>query len=577
MGSLGGALSGTAAIAAGVVGALALTALYLLRLRRREVIVPFAPLWLGAAGARRSTRWADRLRHLVSLLLALVIYGLVLLAAYDPRPAGSDGAGRSLVILLDRSASMAARDEAGTRLAAARARARALVDGLHPADRALVASFAGDAVAESGFESDAARLRRAVDAVGPASEAGDLDRALAFAAAVLRGRPHPTIILVSDGGFSADARRAAPAGIDVRFAPIGQRARNVGLVSFAARRVPADPGQVETALAIENFGDGAASFAVQIRSGGAPIERMTLTLTAHERRRVTLAQLFAPEARLEAELLAPDGRPLGATDADDLASDDRAAAVVPPLHRRRVLRVGAPNLYLDGALLSMGRAIAVDRMSAAAAEAARARWPTYDLVIFAGVAPAPAPTAGRYLYLDPHGPGSPFAERGTVRDPVLAETRREHPLLRQVDLADVNIAEARRLALAPGDVAVAGSFGVPLLVARERPGLRVAALSFEPRRSDLPMRPAFPLLLANTLAWAAESAAAVLEEPHSQLGDPRESDTAPVRNLTLGGRTLAPPDPPAPRGPVRLTTLALWLAAALLLGEWASYHRRWTT
>jgi hypothetical protein len=575
MGSAG-ALSGTTALAVGVIGAVALTFLYLLRLRRREVIVPFAPLWLGAAGVRHATRWADRLRHLLSLLLALAIYGLVLLAAYDPRPAGSDGAGRSLVILIDRSASMAARDETGTRLAAARARARVLVDGLHPADRALVASFASDTVAESGFESDAARLRRAIAAVGPAAEAGDLDRALAFAAAVLRGRPHPTIVLVSDGGFSSDARRAAPAGIDVRFAPIGQRARNVGIVSFAARRVPADPGQVETALAIENFGDGAASFAVQIRSGGTPIERRTLTLTAHERRRLALAQLFAPEARLEAELLAPDGRPLGATEGDDLASDDRAATVVPPLHRRRVLRVGEPNLYLDGALLSMGRAIAVDRMSAAAAEAARARWPSYDLVIFAGVAPAPAPTTGRYLYLDPHGPGSPFMERGVVREPVLAETRREHPLLRQVDLADVNIAEARRLALEPGDVAVASSFGVPLLVARERPGLRVAALSFEPRRSDLPMRPAFPLLLANTLAWAGESAA-VIDEPHSQLGDPRESNTAPVRTLTLGDRTLAAPDPPARRPPVRLTMLALWLAAALLVGEWVSYHRRWTT
>ena len=284
------------------------------------------------------------------------------------------------------------------------------MSGLHPADRALVASFAADAVAESGFESDPGKLGRAVDRVASSAEAGDLERALAFAAAVLRGRPRPTIVLVSDGGFSADDRRAAPPNIDVRFLPVGRRARNVGIVSFAARRVPADPGQVETGLAIENFGDEAASLAVQIRSGGAPVERLKLTLAAHERRRVTLAQLFAPEARLEAELLAPDGRPLGATARDDLASDDRATAVVPPLRRRRVLRVGEPDLYLDGALLSMGRAIAVERMTAAAAEAVRARWPTYDLVIFAGVAPAPAPTAGHYLYLDPHGPGSPFTD-----------------------------------------------------------------------------------------------------------------------------------------------------------------------
>ena len=172
-----------------------------------------------------------------------------------------------------------------------------------------------------------------------------------------------------------------------------------------------------------------------------------------------------------------------------------------------------------------------------------------------------------------------------MRDPVIADVRRDHPLARQLDLTDVNIAAARRLALAPGDVAVAGSFGVPLLIARERPGLRIAATSFDPRRSDLPMRPAFPLLIANALAWApGANADAAIEAPPAlltgasarprddlpeiaiahvgfhragdmvfaaNLGDARESDTTPAAELALGGRKLAPPDPPAWRGGVR--------------------------
>src|SRR5262249_57154903 len=125
------------------------------------------------------------------------------------------------------------------------------------------------------------------------------------------------------------------------------------------------------------------------------------------------------------------------------------------------------------------------------------------LVVFDGVVPAAAPEKGRFLFLDPHGPGSPFTERGSVRDPVIADVRRDHPLARQLDLSDVNIASARRLALAAGDVAVAGSFGVPLLIARERPGLRIAATSFDPPRADLPIAPAVPFLIANRLARAA--------------------------------------------------------------------------
>ena len=161
----------------------------------------------------------------------------------------------------------------------------------------------------------------------------------------------------------------------------------------------------------------------------------------------------------------------------------------------------------------------------------------------------------------------------------LAVQARTLELYRQLDLSDVNVSEAHRLALAPDDVALAGSFGVPLVVARERPGLRIAALGFDPRRSDLPMRPAFPLLIANTLDWATHGGEIVAPEAiePDTARDARESDTTPAPTLTLGGRTLAPPDPPLRHPRVRLEVMALLLAAALLLFEWGSYHRRWTT
>jgi len=63
----------------------------------------------------------------------------------------------------------------------------------------------------------------------------------------------------------------------------------------------------------------------------------------------------------------------------------------------------------------------------------------------------------------------------------------------------------------------------------------------------------------------------------ANLGDARESDTTPATALALGGRVLAPPDPPAPRGFVRLPALALLLAAALGLVEWVASQRRWTS
>ena len=587
-----GALSTTAGALIGVAGAAAITALYLLRLRRRRVVVAFAPLWLGAAGAERAARRTRRLRHWLSLALALTLFAAILLGALDlGRETPGRGAvdqsgrslrgGRSLVLLIDRSASMSATDEAGSRLGAARRRAEEIVGGLAPADSALVASFAADAAAESGFESDPRRLARAIAGVAPSGESGDLQRALAFAAAILRGRPRPTVVLVSDGGFTDDARRLAPVdpdgrALDVRYAPVGRRGDNVGILSLAARRIPADPGAVETALVVQSFRPTATTVGVEVASGGTIVEKVELTLAPGERRRLTLANLFAPDAHIEAHL----------TGADDLAEDDHARATIPPLPRRRILRVGGADLYLDGALLGLGRTVHIDRLPVADADRAAARARDYDLIVFDGVTPTVPPTTGRFLYFDPQGPGSPFAaarEARPVRDPVVdpASLRRDHPLLRQLDLTDVNVAEAHHLMLGPGDVALAASFGLPLIVARERPGLRVAALAFDPRRSDLPMRPAFPLLVANALAWAARDEADATVPPGTDPGatvrDARESDTTPARTLALGGRVLAPPVPPARRSRARVGSWALILAAALLLFDWLSYHRRWTT
>jgi hypothetical protein len=582
LGALFSAMASGAAWAwAGALGALAIGALYLIRTRRRRVVVAFAPLWLGPTGEAKTLRWARRWRHWLSLALALAVFGAIWLGGRGPRSAAVDRGGRSLVILIDRSASMSARDQPGTRLGAAKARAAELVAGLRPADRALVASFAAETVAESGFEADPRRLAEALAAVSPSDEPGDLLRALAFAAAVLRDRPAPTVVILSDGGFAPDQlQRPPPVGLDLRYLPVGVRARNVGILGFAARRLPADPGAVETALIVQSFGPNAAIAGVEILSGGTVVDRLKLELTPGERRRVVLADLFAPEARLEARLTHPPA------EVDDLPGDDEAWATIPPLPRRRVLRVGGADLYLDGALLSLGRTVRVDRLAAEAADRALTLAPSYDLVIFDGATPSAPPATGRFLYLNPAGDGSPFPVRGTVRDPVLdpASLRREHPLLRQLDLSDVNLAEAHRLALGPGDLALAGSFGVPLIVARERPGLRVAALAFDPRRSDLPMRPAFPLLIANALGWAtrdgdrsdAVRSGATPAAESETVRDARESDTTPAAALTLGDRPLQPPDPPQRHGAPRAHWLALLLAVVLLLFEWVSYHRRWT-
>jgi Ca-activated chloride channel homolog len=613
------------ALVAGAATA-ALVALYLLRERERRVAVAFVALWDPGGGRRRMERIGRRLRRWLSLLLQLCLLWLLLFALADPRPAAGARGGRTWLLLLDRSASMTARLGAADRMAAARALAHRVIAALGEDDRAMVASFARDVTAESGFEADRGRLVAAVATVAAGEQPADVDRGLAFAAAVLRGRPRPTVVVIGDGAYTA---RDPPDAAEVRFVPVGTTGDNLALLSFSARRRPLDAGAVDATVVVGSFARAPGRAALEIRAGPdrRPIERIALVLGPGERTVRTVGPLAAPDAELEAQIL-PATENL-------LAFDDHAYTIVPERTRRRVLVVGAKDLYLDGALLSFGDALTVERVSAGDAEALRARWPSFAAVVFDGTTPAPAPQQGRYLYFDPHGPGSPWPDRGMVADPIPTDADRHHPLLAQISLADLNIREARRLQPGPGDQVVAASLGAPLLIARSRPGLRMAAVSFDARRSDLPLRPSFPLLLANAFEWldarasssrGAErtggmarvplprgTAMATVRGPSGEVArvpaagdavdfplprsgfyrvdpaapgapsvvaanlfDAAESDTRLSPILILGGRTLPPWSPPPPARRLPWSILALLAAAMLSLAEWLSHHRRWT-
>jgi hypothetical protein len=487
-------LSGAAVVAG--VGAAALTALYLLRRRVTRVLVPFVSFWLSA-GRREGAaqRLGRRLRRWLSLALQLVILGLIVLAATDPRPIGDhQGPGRTMVLLIDRSASMQARDEVGSRLGRARALAREIVDGLRPDDRALIASFAGEVTAATGIDDDRGRLRAAIDAIRPSEEPGDPAGALAFSAAVLRGRTRPTVILIGDGGGGSGG---ALRDIDLQFLPVGRRRDNLAIVAFSARRLAGDPSSVELGLVVQSFRDVPSEVTLAITAGPEriPVARRFLRLAAGERMVERLSGVALPDARLEADLE-------GAR--DDLSLDDRAFAVVPEPLPLRVLAVGGRNLYLEGALLGLAPTVQVKHVAPGAIESTRSRWTSYDAVIFDGVTPNPAPERGRFLYLDPHGPGNPWPDHGTIADPIVTDIVAGHPLIRQLSLMDLNIAVARRLTRGKDDVAIVSAPDAPLLMVSAHPALNRIALAFDPRRSDLPLRSAFPLFLANALGWLAD-------------------------------------------------------------------------
>src|SRR6478672_2135166 len=100
--------------------AVPIVALYSLKVRLRRAPVSTLMFWRQIFEEKKPRSLWQRLRHWVSLLLQLAFLALLVLALADPIFRWQQARARRLVLVVDNSASMNARDGASTRFALAR-------------------------------------------------------------------------------------------------------------------------------------------------------------------------------------------------------------------------------------------------------------------------------------------------------------------------------------------------------------------------------------------------------------------------------------------------------------------------
>jgi hypothetical protein len=485
---------------------LGVVVLYLLKLRRRVVSVPFAPLWERILRDRDATTLFAKLRRLLSLLLQLGLLAILVLALGNPRPVESLVRGRTVVVLVDASASMQATDVRPNRLVVAQNEVKKIIGGLHGADRVLIAQMDALVTPLGPMTGDAAALERSVDMVRGTDTRADFPRALRFAIDALRGTDSPEIIVVSDGalGTAADASGPVRLGaVKLSYVRVGRESRNVGITQFSVRRYPLEKSRYEVMLELTNTGSEAEDVELQLLGDGTPVDLTTIRLKPGERLPRFYPQLSGASRTLEAKIARADGTH------DDLPADDHAFALLPERRRSKVLVVTEGNTYLEAALLLDEYLDVTDVVPDGYAGAVgKAKW---DAVIFDRVTPAQAPGTNA-LYLDPRGLGGPVASQGDLKTPGFDKLDRKHPVVRFLALDAVNVSRGHRLVPQAGDKILGAADGgaSPILVAGERSGAKFVALGFDVRDSDLPLRPAWPLFVLNCIDWFTDEDARYL-------------------------------------------------------------------
>ncbi len=469
--------------------------LYMLKLRRRDVLVSSTLLWRRLLRDREANAPWQRLRRNVLLLLQLLILALLTLALARPffsTPAIVSG---NVVILLDGSASMQASDVAPTRFDVARRAAREIVAGLGAGDAATIIVAGPQPEVLASATGDRALLRRALDGAAPSDGPADWEAAFALSAAGLAGAADTQVVIISDGALP---EALPPLPGEARFVGVGGSDDNIAITALATRAGETGP---QAFIRVTNYSDSDAEPLIEFSAdtagtAGALFDARRLLIPAHDSASLTLTDLPYDLHLLQAHLAVEDALPL----------DDVAWAVHAPPASGRVLLVSEGNLFLERAL---GTLPSVELVRLPPHQPVPDE--DYALYVYDRVVTGTLPSGNMWLVGPTASVGSDFPKaRGAFTTTAITYVAAADPLLRYVDLSDVHILQARRVEPPPGARVLVEAEGGPLLFVVERPEGRLAVLTFDLRDSDLPLQVAFPILTANLMDWLMPRGGAAL-------------------------------------------------------------------
>ncbi len=512
--------------------------LYMLRLRRREVVISSTFLWRQIIQDKEANTPWQRLRRNLLLFLQLIILILMVLALARPYVAVPSVSSGQTALLLDASASMNATDADGnTRFEAAKAQARAIVDTLRVGASATVIRVGEQPEVLTPYTTDREALRAAIDRAQAGTGRADWLAALTLASAGGAGAEDFAVVMLTDGGVGdADNLPSISIPGTVRFVQVGQSDENVALTALATRTLP---GQAPQLFAqITNYGavDAEVIFSLRVDDDSVPLVSERYTVPANSALPIVSTTALRDAARV---VQASVTRSVNSAAQDFLPDDNTAWAVNALPTTRRVLLVTEGNRFLEKIFTSVNNVEAVRTTP-------ERPLPTqpYDLYVFDGVQPASIPPTGDLFFINPPAFNS-LLDVGSVVDSVgEIRTKAGDARLAFVDFDTVNILQYRQVRARGNWADTLVRVGEDaLLLAGETGGRQVAVLSFDLRDSDLPLQIAYPVLMSNLLDWFAPSSlitsgTSVTVGTTVTLNPPLDADTVRVTLPNGETRTL---------------------------------------
>ena len=495
--------------------------LYLLKLRRTQVVISSTLLWRKSLQDLTANAPFQRLRRNLLLLLQIIVLLLVVAALARPFIRADATGGDDICLLFDRSASMQTLENGRARLDLAKGKALEIVDDMAGSDKMMIVTFERGSDVLCELTDDRRRLRAAIRSITASDTPTRVRDSVLVASSLQASTPDLRIVILSDGKI-ADLEDIGARAFDVSFLQVGATSNNAGIVAFSVRDPLEGVGQRQCLVLVSNDRPEPLETTLTLYLEDETIAVEEVAVPAKDVAEVVFALPDLDTGVLRAEL-----------DHDDaLAVDNTAWLVLRPASAVKVLLVAKGD---STAAYFLKRVLALNpRVEAGVMEPENYTGRgDYDLVIFDGFAPDTLPD-GASVFFNALPPVEGLGEDGVIENPPVIATDPDHPVMRFLNPQNVDIAKARRLVLPDGARPLVSTQGAPLLADVSRGGRQVLVVAFDLADTNWPLRLSFPLFMQNLVAWVPT--ASLAEQTYVATGEP--ITIVPTPDATAGTVTL---------------------------------------
>jgi len=459
--------------------------LYLLKLKRRPVVVSSLILWQKSIQDLIANQPFQKLKANIFLLLQILIAVMLALAIARPILESQPLKRRTIVMVIDRSASMKTREADGkTRLDNAKRIALESIANLKRNDIAMVIAFDDSATVLQGFTNDKKLLKERIQRLEATDSISNIQETFSIMSSLFKNNEDIEVILLSDGNIFEAKGFTAPLP-DIKYVKIGKSDNNTGFTQFSIRPNFESPFDFEIFANVQNFSTRNVTTAVELFVDEIAVDIKGLELKAGASSPVIFPVTSSEQKKVRLTL-----------DVDDaLMEDNEVFGVIPGFKKIELLLITTGNYFFEQALgANPFYTLHIQKPSDTIS------FEQYDVAVFDGYSPQAQPPLNS-IFFNALPPGGAVVFTQEKENPIIVDTDRQHPVMRYTRVENALISKGMKMTVSGAVSVLAETDDSPIIVLAESGEVTSLVAGFDIYDSDFPLKPSFPIFLNNAIQF----------------------------------------------------------------------------